>query len=979
MRFTQDPAEWGRIRPYIDRALELRPDERESWLLELAATHPDIAPVVQSMLAEREQLDAKGFLAHSPLGAANTPSRVGAQVGAYLIERAIGRGGMGEVWLARRIDGRFEGLCAIKFLDASFAAPRLADRFRREGQLLARLTHPNIARLLDAGTADDGTPYLALEYVDGLPIDRYCDGEKLSTEARVRVFLDVIAAVAHAHSHLIVHRDLKPSNVLVTADGQVKLLDFGIAKLLGAGDGTGTVADNDERTRLGETLLTPEYAAPEQILGETPSTATDVYQLGMLLYVLLAGRHPLRAGGTRSEGIRAALDGVVPRASSVADSNTARGLRGDLDFILETALRKNSTERYATAQAFQEELQRYLNREPVLARRGAVLYRARKFVGRHRVAVGSAAAIAITLVAGIIGTAWQSRVAADRAQRLQVTKNFLIDVFRVNSSAQPDPLKAQQTTARELLDRAAQRIVSQLDDAPQDSEELLKILGDLHLELGLPQRSSELRAMRIGVLDKLYGSSDSRLVEPLLDHADSLYFTKASGEALTQVRRAGALLDASGDTTSALRARHWRLLGLCSLGRDFERAREYSSASVELYRRHPDHKAELVGALRLAAAAATGSNLRAAALPLLLEALQLHESIGGTDSTQLQLRVDIAEIQTDLMQLDAAEQNFRRALSLTKRINGDLHMESLQTSMRFGIHLRKSGRLLQAQEVLTVTQANAIQAVTEQDAYSLPAIRMELARVELMLGNFAAAADLYRRAIEARQAARSGDYQHANMLQNYAAALVEMGRVDDGIRLATQAAAMFTKAKTPVGTTLVPIVLAAAHTSAGRSREALDALDRHSDGAERLEVPVQIRVEIRRGAALAEVSAAESEALLKNQLQRLGTLPQPQRFRWIEGDARMVLGRLLTQSNRADAACELLGPVVQWRTEDLSSTSALLADSQVALAECRLKQGNAREADELHRRARAIYATHPELGLHYTRPFEDLQRQLRRR
>jgi hypothetical protein len=189
---------------------------------------------------------------------------------------------------------------------------------------------------------------------------------------------------------------------------------------------------------------------------------------------------------------------------------------------------------------------------------------------------------------------------------------------------------------------------------------------------------------------------------------------------------------------------------------------------------------------------------------------------------------------------------------------------------------------------------------------------------------------------------------------------------------------MFTKAKTPVGTTLVPIVLATAYTSVGRSHDALDALDRYSEGRERLEVPVQIRVEIRRAAAMAEFSAAESEALLRSQLQRLGTLPQPHRFRWIEGDARIVLGRLLTHSGRADAACELLSPVVQWRTEDLSSTSALLADSQIALAECRLQQGKAGEASELYRRAQAIYARHPQLGVHYRKPFEDLHRDLRR-
>ena len=977
MQFPQDSDEWKRIAPYLDRALDLHPDELEAWLQELAQAHPDLALIVRDMLAKRERLEARGFLAHSPLVTSSIPSRVGQRVGAYVITSKIGRGGMGEVWLAKRDDGRFEGHCAIKFLDASFLAPRLTDRFRREGQFLGRLLHQNIARLLDAGTAD-GTPYLVLEYVDGKRIDCYCDEKLLPIEARVRLFLDVITAVAHAHSHLIVHRDLKPSNVLVTVEGRVKLLDFGIAKLMSTDGVTGNDAEPEGQTRMDEVLLTPEYAAPEQMLGEALSTATDVYQLGMLLYVLLAGRHPFKSAGTRSERIRSALDGIVPPASEVADPDRARDLRGDLDAILAMALRKSPNERYATAQAFKDELLRYLNHEPVLARRGATFYGMRKFVGRHRLAVGAALAIALTLVAGIIGIAWQARLAADRAQRLQVTKGFLIDVFRTNSSAQLDPLKAQQTTARELLDRAAQRITAQLDKAPQDSEELLKILGDLHLELGLAEKSSELRKIRVDLLGRLYGESDVRLVEPLLDFADSMYFTNASSEARTQLQRAEAILDAKGDTTSALRARHLRLLGLYSLGKDFEKAREYSSASVALYRHHPEKKAEWVEALRLEAGAEIGSNNRAAALPLLIEALKVHESVDGTDSVRLQILVDIAQIQTDLMQLDAAENNFHRAIEITQRINGDLHVDSLQTNMRFGVYLRKSGRLLQARDVLSRTEANAIRGVSEHDAYTLPAIRMELARVELMLGNFADAARLYQRAIAARETVRSGDYQHANMLQNYAAALAEMGRIDESILLATKAAEIFSKVKTPVGTTLVPIVLATAHTSIGHDQEALEAIDRYSEGRERLEVPVQIRVEISRAAALAEHSATESEALLRTQLQRLAQLPQPQRYRWIEGDARIVLGRLLTKSDRAGPACEVLEPVVQWRTEDLSPGSALLADAQVALAECRLRQGSAEISSELFRKAKAIYATHAQLGNHYRKPFDDLQKLMPR-
>jgi serine/threonine-protein kinase len=231
---------------------------------------------------------------------------------------------MGEVWLASRSDGRFEAQCAIKLLDGAVSQEKLAERFRREGRLLARLAHPNIARLLDAGATADGRQFLVLEYVDGDRIDRYCDSQDLDVEARIRLFMDAVLAVAHAHSNLVVHRDLKPSNVLVTRGGAVKLLDFGIAKLIGAQRPEG---DDSTRTLVDEIVLTPEYAAPEQLLGELPSTATDVYQLGMLLYVLLIGRHPLTTVGTRADRIRAALSGRVPRASDLATGALRKKLR----------------------------------------------------------------------------------------------------------------------------------------------------------------------------------------------------------------------------------------------------------------------------------------------------------------------------------------------------------------------------------------------------------------------------------------------------------------------------------------------------------------------------------------------------------------------------------------------------------------------------------------------------------------------------
>lgn len=405
---------WSEINPYLDRALDLHGAERDAWVAELATTHPEIASGLRQLLARHALVESQAFLSHSSPSFVSKPDRAGAKIGAYTLERLLGRGGMGEVWLAARSDGRFEGKCAIKFLDAAGASAKLTERFRHEGSFLARLTHPNISRLLDAGTAD-GQPYLALEFVDGVRIDQYCDEQKLSVRARVRLFIDVVAAVAHAHSQLIIHRDLKPSNVLVTTAGTVKLLDFGIAKLLSA--------DADmSLTRLEETALTPEYAAPEQLLGELPSTATDVYQLGMLLYVLLAGSHPLSLTGTRAERMRAALEEVVPLASAhVASSLTFRHLRkylhGDLDAILAKALRKSASERYTTAQALQDDIQRYLSNEPVQARRGAAIYRARKFALQHRVELGAVLVIGIALLASAAFALQQARTSAHERDR----------------------------------------------------------------------------------------------------------------------------------------------------------------------------------------------------------------------------------------------------------------------------------------------------------------------------------------------------------------------------------------------------------------------------------------------------------------------------------------------------------------------------------------------------------------------------------
>ena len=393
------PEQWQSISAYLDQALELEEPERTEWLAALAQNDPAMAALLSRVLADREQEGFSQFLAGPtpiPLDEIQHATLLGRHVGPYVIEAEVGRGGMGSVWLARRADGRFEGRVSIKFVHAAWIGLIGEQRFFTEGKLLGHLDHPNIARLIDAGALDATQPYLVLEYVEGEPIDAYCDRQELGVEERVRLFLSVHAAVAHAHSHLIVHRDIKPANIFVTRDGTVKLLDFGIAKLLD--DEAGSAA----LTKSSATALTPQYAAPEQLLGQAVSTATDVYSLGLVLYMLLTGTHPFCANTrSTSELLRAVLADSPPRASSVAKMATIRGasLQGDLDTILAKALKKDAAERYAAVAAFAEDLRRFLFHQPISARADTVTYRIAKFVRRNRGSVVTGLLVAIGLIA----------------------------------------------------------------------------------------------------------------------------------------------------------------------------------------------------------------------------------------------------------------------------------------------------------------------------------------------------------------------------------------------------------------------------------------------------------------------------------------------------------------------------------------------------------------------------------------------------
>jgi len=526
-----DAARWARLSPLLDQALDqalnLPAVEREAWLAALPAADADD---LRWLLAQGDAADRSDFLAGDT--AATAPRMAvgtGQQVGPWTIESPLGEGGMASVWLARRSDGRYDGQAAIKLMHGRLHGTQANQRFEREGRILARLQHPHIARLLDAGVTDDKQPYLVLELVRGQAIDQWCDERELDVPARLRLFVDVAQAMAAAHAQLVVHRDLKPGNVLVDEAGQVKLLDFGVARLLEDDDG----AADSALTRTGQRAFTPAWAAPEQLRGQNVSTPADVWAMGLLLCHLLTGRHAsgLPWASDMTAWMNAAAQPNFKRPSRLAGEGEdamaranaratqpqrlARTLQGELDQIVQRALADEPERRYASAQALADDVQRHLRNEPVAAHADTVGYRASKFVRRNRLAVGAASTTLLALLAGVLGTTWQAleaRAQRDVAQAAQVeavaqaqravrerdaaeaTDEFL--GFLLTSSP------GKPVTAKELLVQGEAQALRQFRDAPLLQARLQLTLAGLYSEIDETDRM-------LAVLDSARRATDA--------------------------------------------------------------------------------------------------------------------------------------------------------------------------------------------------------------------------------------------------------------------------------------------------------------------------------------------------------------------------------------------------------------------------------------------------------------------------------------
>ena len=752
-----DPELWRRVSPHLERILEMPLAARTAYLEALRPDDASIASELAALIAAHEAASAEGFLERPPGRPIIDSLRRGQALGAYSLVSEIGQGGMGTVWLAERVDGLFQRTVAIKFLNPALVGRGGEERFRREGGLLAQLTHPNIAQLIDAGVTAGGQPYLVIEYVDGEPIDRFCDGHKLRIEERLRLFFDVLGAVADAHARLIVHRDLKPSNVLVTHDGQVKLLDFGIAKLL---DGQDPAAAETGLTRVGAWALTPEYAAPEQVTGAPVSTATDVYALGVMLYELLSGRHPVAVPvHAPLDLVRAVVD-TVPRpmaegvgtgaaAGASGDIAGTRGttaerlkatLSGDLDTIVSKAMKKDPTERYPSVASLAEDLRRYLRHDPIAARPDSAAYRARKFVRRNRAGVALAGLAALAVLGGVVAALYQARAAREerdyairqltRAEALNDLNRFLL------SGAAPlgRPLEVD-----ELLQRAEQIARRQSAGGVEARVDLLLSVGDQYTTL---DESDQAR----GVLELAY--------------ADAHATHDASLRARTACGLAGALAKGGG----LPRAKQLAAAGLAELParKKFVLDRIYCLSMASYVAREDGSAATAIARIEEARALLAQSPYRSEIqdLSILMDVAESYSQAGrhadaapvferaaavmtalGRDQTQQAgtlynnwaLSLDLSGRPRD------AERIFRRAIEVS-RVDASDGAVSPMLLVNYGRSLRQLGRLEEsaryAEEAYSRAKATGFEVVVNQSLLLRASVYREqgdLARSAAML------------------------------------------------------------------------------------------------------------------------------------------------------------------------------------------------------------------------------------------------------
>jgi len=989
---TLSPDQWSALSPYLDKALTLSGEERTHWLKVVRAENPDLARQLQELLSEHQAAQLEAFLETSPITLSENPGLAGQTLGAYRLVSPIGQGGMGTVWLAERSDGRFQRKAAVKFLSTALIGSGGEERFKREGAILGRLAHPNIAELLDAGVSSAGHPYLVIEYVEGEPIDTSCDKRKLDLRGRVRLFLDVLGAVAHAHANLIVHRDIKPSNVLVSKDGQVKLLDFGIAKLL---EGEGRQGAATLLTHEAGSAFTPQFAAPEQLTGGAVTTATDVYELAVLLYVLLTGQHPVGAGiHSPADLVKAIVETEPPRASGMIGSDAGivaarnrgtspdklqRQLRGDLDAILLKGLRKQPAERYITPDAFAEDLRRYLGGSPVIAQPESTWYRTKKFLIRRRWAVASVASVVLALAAGLGAALWQAHIAKRESRVAIAMEGFLEDIFRANSSYQDDPVKARQTTARQLLDIGARKIDREMADVPEAKLRILNTLGTMYADLGLADESVNLQRKRVDLARRRYGNNSVEVAAALTDLGSSLHTSTSVGEREGVLLEAKRILDEHRDFRSRQRGELLIQLAQHYESSDIQKSLEYSRQAVDVYRKYPAEPM-LAEALYQEALVLPMLGQSRQAEPLLKEAIQLSARLEGDPNAGLaRFYAYLGQTQQDLAEFAAAEESLRKALQAARKLNGEDHVDTLETELRLGAFLSATSRTAEGLEHVDRARQILLRTHLDEDPFFAPQVYLEYGRSLVHAGRWEEGLRCVEKAVENRRKNRPGTRYLAQMLYLQASILTDMGHYEESGRLLDEADAIAKKVNYPTphiaADERARLLIATGH--AAEADSAFDTFHPPTPVSGVLELDV-LRLHVSRAEiALGRGDNATAAQLAAKVLQELSATNDRDYLKWLEARAAFVQGRADLQLGHPRDALSLLQRAVELRKSTVDADSPLLAMAQVALSDCYLDLGENAKAGDVAANAKQAFVSHREIGTQYLRPWKNLEKRLR--
>ncbi len=699
------PPDWSTIERLFHEALELSPEDRARFREENAPAARVRAEVLALLEADAdpgtllsatpEEMAAAAGLVPAPLS--------GRMIGPYRILDVIGRGGMGTVYRAVRED--LGNTVALKVVRGALGDPVRLARFRQEQRVLARLEHDGIARLLDAGVAGDETPYFVMEHVEGEPIDAWCDRQGLGVEARLRLFLDVCDAVAFAHRNLVVHRDVKPSNVLVTREGRVKLLDFGIAKLLEDTDGDPTL------TTTGAHVLSPRYAAPEQVRGEAVGVATDVYGLGLVLYELLTGCHaqPVEEGDPFAAAAAVLRAEVRPPSAAVRRRRTeraagppgdagklARRLAGDLDAICLRALEKDPARRYATVESLRDDIARHLEGRPVSARPPTRAYRVGKFVRRNALAVTAAAVLALSLAGGVGAVAWQ----AERTERARAAAeelaDFLVELFEASD---PNETVGQAVSARDLLERGRIR-ADRLGDRPEVQAGILGAMARAYLGLGDSERADSLARRVLEQERALHGGRHVDVANALVTMAQIRREQGREAEAASLLREALKLRrDLLGDRHDLTTEAMLELAAVIQQSGSYSEAESLTreALAARIARHGPDHElvAEGIAALALIVWNAGGDLHQSETL--FREALAMGERLWGPEDPRLEgTLIALSALLPLVDKADEAEVLARRALEMWRRIYGDDHPQTIHQYSNVARALDAQGRRAEA-------------------------------------------------------------------------------------------------------------------------------------------------------------------------------------------------------------------------------------------------------------------------------------------